>query len=171
MLESPTKVGDARPVIIFATEPLKVTLDHLGVTASYSRPRVSNDNPFSEALFRTCKYRPEWPSKGFSGIEAARDWVKRFATWYNGEHLHSGIRFVAPNTRHAGLTLLPDSGPADCSVMRRQPWSCRSLPARVFGIPRSNGGVAGCRRPRCIRRAQPSPGAGFGTACDARARS
>ena len=81
---------------------LKVTLEHLGVTASYSRPRVSNDNPFSEALFRTCKYRPEWPPKGFSDIEAARDWVKRFADWYNGEHLHSGIRFVAPNTRHAG---------------------------------------------------------------------
>ena len=52
---------------------LKVTLDHLGVTASYSRPRVSNDNPFSEALFRTCKYRPEWPSKGFADIEAARE--------------------------------------------------------------------------------------------------
>ena len=81
---------------------LKVTLEHLGVTASYSRPRVSNDNPFSEALFRTCKYRPEWPSKGFSDIEAARGWVARFANWYNGEHLHSGIRFVAPNTRHAG---------------------------------------------------------------------
>ena len=77
-------------------------LEHLGVTASYSRPRVSNDNPFSEALFRTCKYRPEWPSKGFSDIEAARGWVARFANWYNGEHLHSGIRFVAPNTRHAG---------------------------------------------------------------------
>ena len=59
---------------------LKVTLDHLGVTASYSRPRVSNDTPFSEALFRTCKYRPEWPSKGFGGIEAARDCVFRFAT-------------------------------------------------------------------------------------------
>ena len=69
------------------------------------------------------------------------------------------------------LTLLPDSGPAGSSVMRRQPWSCRPLPALVFGIPRSNGGVAGCRRPRCIRRAQPSPRAGFGTACDARVRS
>ena len=88
---------------------LKVTLEHLGVTASYSRPRVSNDNPFSEALFRTCKYRPEWPSKGFNDIEAARGWVARFANWYNGEHLHSGIRFVAPNTRHAGQdqTVLP----------------------------------------------------------------
>ena len=73
---------------------LKVTLEHLGVTASYSRPRVSNDKPFSEALFRTCKYRPEWPSKGFNDIEAARGWVARFANWYNGEHLHSGIRFV-----------------------------------------------------------------------------
>lgn len=81
---------------------LKVTLDHLGIRASYSRPRVSNDNPFSEALFRTCKYRPEWPSKGFGDIEAAREWVKRFGTWYNGEHLHSGIRFVTPNTRHQG---------------------------------------------------------------------
>ena len=42
---------------------MKVTMEKLGITASYSRPRVSNDNPFSEALFRTCKYRPDWPSK------------------------------------------------------------------------------------------------------------
>ncbi len=45
---------------------MKVTLEKLGIMASYSRPRVSNDNPFSEALFRTCKYRPDWPTKGFA---------------------------------------------------------------------------------------------------------
>mgnify|MGYP002712576071 CR=1 FL=1 len=45
---------------------MKVTMEKLGITASYSRPRVSNDNPFSEALFRTCKYRPNWPAKGFA---------------------------------------------------------------------------------------------------------
>ena len=43
---------------------MKVTMEKLGITASYSRPRVSNDNPFSEDLFRTCKYRPDWPTKG-----------------------------------------------------------------------------------------------------------
>jgi putative transposase len=50
---------------------MKATLEKLGVTPSYSRPRVSNDNPFSEALFRTCKYRPEWPTNGFASVEAA----------------------------------------------------------------------------------------------------
>ena len=80
---------------------MKVTLEKLGIIASYSRPRVSNDNPFSEALFRTCKYRPDWPSKGFATKTDAQAWVKSFAAWYNGEHLHSAIRFVTPNVRHA----------------------------------------------------------------------
>ncbi len=81
---------------------MKVTMEKLGITASYSRPRVSNDNSFSEALFRTCKYRPEWPTKGFTTKTDAQTWVKSFVDWYNGEHLHSAIRFVTPNTRHAG---------------------------------------------------------------------
>jgi transposase InsO family protein len=81
---------------------MKTTMEKLGITASYSRPRVSNDNPFSEALFRTCKYRPDWPSKGFATKTNARAWVKSFASWYNGEHLHSAIRFVTPDARHAG---------------------------------------------------------------------
>ena len=68
-----------------------------------SRPRVSNDNPYSEALFRTCKYRPSWPSKGFASKADAQAWVKSFAGWYNGEHLHSAIRFVTPDARHAGI--------------------------------------------------------------------
>lgn len=79
------------------------TLYRLGVVTSYSRPRVSNDNPFSEALFRTCKYRPAYPYQGFASLEAARDWVQQFVRWYNHEHRHSAIQFVTPHERHEGL--------------------------------------------------------------------
>lgn len=78
------------------------TLHKLGITPSYSRPRVSNDNPYSEAAFRTCKYRPEYPAAGFANIEEARQWVLAFVRWYNEEHRHSGIRFVTPAQRHRG---------------------------------------------------------------------
>ena len=81
---------------------MTVTMEKLGITASYSRPRVSNDNPFSEALFRTCKYRPDWPSKGFATKTEAQAWVKSCANWYDGKPLHSAIRFVTPTVRHAG---------------------------------------------------------------------
>jgi transposase InsO family protein len=98
-----------RPLVLHADNgspmkgaTMKVTMEKLGITASYNRPRVSNDNPFSEALFRTCKYRPEWPNKGFATKADAQTWVKTFAGWYNSEHLHSAIRFVTPNARHAG---------------------------------------------------------------------
>ncbi|MGF6862247.1 putative transposase, partial [Rhodobacteraceae bacterium MBR-64] len=98
-----------RPLVLHADNgspmkgaTMKVTMEKLGITASYSRPRVSNDNPFSEALFRTCKYRPDWPGKGFATRAEAQAWVKSFATWYNGEHLHSAIRFVTPDARHTG---------------------------------------------------------------------
>ena len=79
------------------------TLYRLGVVSSYSRPRVSNDNPFSEALFRTCKYRPGYPEQGFASLQTARDWVQRFVRWYNHEHRHSAIQFVTPHERHEGL--------------------------------------------------------------------
>ncbi|OSP51601.1 IS3 family transposase, partial [Pseudoruegeria sp. SK021] len=98
-----------RPLVLHADNgspmkgaTMKVTMEKLGIIASYSRPRVSNDNPFSEALFRTCKYRPNWPTKGFATKEDAQAWVKSFASWYNEEHLHSAIRFVTPNARHSG---------------------------------------------------------------------
>ncbi len=78
------------------------TLQSLGVVASFSRPRVSDDNPFSEALFRTLKYRPEYPSRPFASLEEARLWVEGFVRWYNTQHLHSAIRFVTPEDRHAG---------------------------------------------------------------------
>ena len=102
--------GITRPLVLHADNgspmkgaTMKTTMEKLGITASYSRPRVSNDNPFSEALFRTCKYRPDWPTKGFATKADAQAWVKSFANWYNGVHLHSAIRFVTPDARHAGL--------------------------------------------------------------------
>jgi transposase InsO family protein len=78
------------------------TLERLGVLASFSRPGVSNDNPFSESLFRTLKYRPEYPTKPFASLEAARNWVAGFVRWYNTQHLHSAIRFITPEDRHSG---------------------------------------------------------------------
>jgi len=77
-------------------------LQSLGVAASFSRPGVSDDNPFVEALFRTLKYRPEYPDLPFASLEAAREFIDRFVRWYNTQHLHGNIRFVTPAARHAG---------------------------------------------------------------------
>ena len=77
-------------------------LHWLGIEPSYSRPRVSDDNPYAEAVFRTAKYRPEFPVKGFAELDAARQWAVRFVNWYNDEHRHSGIGYVTPAQRHAG---------------------------------------------------------------------
>ena len=79
------------------------TLQALGVAPSFSRPAVSNDNPYSESLFKTMKYRPAYPSRAFESLLAARRWVGMFVHWYNHEHRHSAIRFVTPAERHAGL--------------------------------------------------------------------
>jgi transposase InsO family protein len=81
---------------------MQATLERLGVLPSFSRPGVSNDNPYSEALFRTLKYRPGYPSTPFATIAAAGAWVRDFMAWYNGAHRHSAIRFVTPDERHAG---------------------------------------------------------------------
>ncbi|MCY0996424.1 DDE-type integrase/transposase/recombinase [Myxococcus sp. MISCRS1] len=81
---------------------LLASLQWLGVTPSFNRPRVSDDNAFSEALFRTLKYRPSFPQRPFASAENAHDWVTRFVGWYNTEHLHSTIRFVTPDDRHFG---------------------------------------------------------------------
>jgi transposase InsO family protein len=77
-------------------------LQRLGVAASFSRPGVSDDNPYVEALFRTFKYRPEYPDAPFASLEAAREFVACFVNWYNHEHRHSNIRFVTPAQRHSG---------------------------------------------------------------------
>jgi len=77
-------------------------MQNLGVVPSFSRPRVSNDNAHAETLFRTAKYCPLWPERPFGDLVVARQWVQRFVTWYNGEHRHSGLRYVTPAQRHRG---------------------------------------------------------------------
>lgn len=102
--------GVARDQVILHSDngsPMKgatmlATLQELGVVPSFSRPSVSNDNPYSESLFRTLKYRSEYPEKAFIGLQAAREWVQGFVQWYNHDHLHSSIKFVTPEQRHIG---------------------------------------------------------------------
>lgn len=79
-----------------------ITLYQLGITPSNSRPRVSNDNPYAESLFKTLKYRPNYQPDGFESIEAARKWVNLFVKWYNSEHHHSGINFLTPDQMRSG---------------------------------------------------------------------
>ncbi len=99
-----------RPLVLHSDNgsPMKAatflaTLERLGVQSSFSRPRVSNDNPYSESLFKTMKYRPMYPYKGFADLNEARKWVNDFVNWYNLNHLHSGINFITPYQRHYGL--------------------------------------------------------------------
>ncbi len=79
-----------------------VTMQRLGVVPSFSRPRVSDDNPYSESLFKTLKYVPYYPSEPFKSIESAMDWLNWFVNWYNHERLHGEIQYVTPASRHAG---------------------------------------------------------------------
>ena len=82
---------------------MRAAMGELGVVPSFSRPRVSNDNAYAEALFRTAKYCPLWPERPFETIEQAREWVLRFAAWYNEEeHRHSVVKYVTPSQRHRG---------------------------------------------------------------------
>ncbi len=80
------------------------TLDKLGVAFSFSRPKVSDDNPYSESLFKTLKYVPEYPEY-FKSLGDAKQWTMKFVEWYNNRHLHSGIKFVTPADRHQGLDI------------------------------------------------------------------
>ena len=83
------------------------TLEKLGVIPSFSRPSVSDDNPYSEALFRTVKYHNSFPMLDkFENISSARVWTEKFVAWYNNDHLHSALKFVTPNQRHSGEDLL-----------------------------------------------------------------
>lgn len=100
MAKKPVLHGDNGSTLKATT--VLAMLNWLGVKPSYSRPRVSDDNAFAEALFRTAKYRPEFPAKGFGNLEQARGWAADFVRWYNFDHRHSGIRYVSPAQRHAG---------------------------------------------------------------------
>jgi transposase InsO family protein len=98
----------AKPVLhgdngsTFKASTVLAMLFWLQIKPSYSRPRVSDDNAFVESLFRTAKYRPEFPIKGFADLDAARAWARQFVNWYNYEHLHSGVRYISPADRHDG---------------------------------------------------------------------
>ena len=81
---------------------LALTLADLGVTKTHSRPHVSNDNPFSEAHFKTLKYRPDFPAR-FGSLEHARAFCKDFCDWYNLEHRHAGLALLTPHDVHHGL--------------------------------------------------------------------
>jgi putative transposase len=84
-----------------ASKPVALLLADLGVTKSHSRPHCSNDNPYSEAQFKTLKYRPEFPDR-FGSLEDAHAFCTRFFRWYNDEHRHSGIGFHTPADVHYG---------------------------------------------------------------------
>ncbi len=84
------------------SKPVAALLVDLDVTKTHSRPYVSDDNPYSEAQFKTLKYRPDFPAR-FGCIEDARRHCQRFFRWYNQCHCHSGIAFMTPATVHFGL--------------------------------------------------------------------
>lgn len=106
---------------------LKACLEGLGVLMSYSRPYVSDDNPYSESLFATMKTRPAYPRDGFGDIEQAQLWCAEFVTWYNEEHLHSSIGYVTPVQRHDGKSeaILAQRREVYANAKRRNPerWS------------------------------------------------
>ena len=110
------------------------TLQSLGVMPSFSRPAVSNDNPYSESIFKTLKYRPDYPHRAFENLFAARQWVGTFVHWYNHEHCHSAIRFVTPHERHAART--PRYCQSAWTSTKQQKQS--TLSAGV--VPRATGG-------------------------------
>lgn len=83
------------------SKPVAFLLADLGVTKTHSRPYVSNDNPFSEAQFKTLKYRPDFPQR-FGSLQDARAHCQAFFAWYNTEHRHSGIAFMTPEDVHYG---------------------------------------------------------------------
>lgn len=82
-------------------KPLSQLLVDLGIIKSHSRPHTSDDNPFSEAQFKTMKYRPDYPDR-FTSIEAARTWARAFFAWYNNQHYHSGLNLMTPVSVHYG---------------------------------------------------------------------
>ena len=133
-------------------------LADLGVTQSLGRPRVSNDNPYSEAQFKTVKYHPGFPGR-FAGIEEAKDFCRKFFKWYNTEHRHGGIGLLTPEQVHLGRALevienrrkvlaaayaaRPDrfvGGPPKAAEIPAEVWINRALPVTaVDGAESANG--------------------------------
>ena len=120
-------------------------LADLGITKTHSRPHVSNDNPFSEAQFKTLKYRPAFPER-FGAIQDARAHCHVFFPWYNFEHHHSSLALLTPSDVHHGLAeqrvargqrcwrlpmaRIPNASPAGFPSRRRAPQKSGSIPPR-----------------------------------------
>jgi putative transposase len=137
-------------------------MQDLGIVPSFSRPRVSDDNPFSEALFRTMKYRPNYPDRPFLSVEAAQIWVDEFVRWYNEDHQHSGIRFVTPAQRHDGHdgAILANRARVYAAARRRRPdrWTRTTRNWSPVAVVRLNP------RPAGVKEAAPTKPAAAGGA-------
>ena len=130
---------------------LKATLERLGILASYSRPGVSDDNPYIESLFGTMKSRVGYPKKPFATLDDAQAWVNRFVVWYNEEHRHSALNWVTPMARHTGSEreLLRRREETYRKARQRHPerWSrdirdCSPAPAVTLNPRKKNNDVA-----------------------------
>ena len=123
-------------------QTLLAMMQVLGVVPSFSRPGVSDDNPFSEALFCTMKYRPDYPDGPFASVEAAQSWVDGFVRWYNEDHQHSGIRFVTPAQRHDGtdIAILANRHQVYTETRMRSPqrWSGKTRNGSHIAVVRLN---------------------------------
>lgn len=134
------------------------TLQHLGVVPSFSRPSVSNDNPYSEAGFATLKGSPAFPEKPFADLPQARSWVATFVAWYNETHRHSALKFVTPDQRHRGedrdLLAQRDALYQAAKAENPERWSG---PTRNWKPPASVLLNPGKPRPRQDQSEEPSP--------------
>jgi transposase InsO family protein len=108
---------------------LAAKLAELGISLSFSRPRVSNDNAYVESWFRTMKYHQSYPVRRFRDLLSVRAWVDGFVEWYNTEHRHGGIKYVTPNQRHYG------EADAICSVRQRTYEKARQQHPRRWARP------------------------------------
>lgn len=120
-----------RPRLVDDLKPVAFLLADLGVTKTHCRPHTSNDNPYSEAQFKTLKYCPEFPER-FGSREDVRAFCQRFFTWYNSEHRHSGIGLLTPEDIHYGRAARVLAG--------RQ----NTLSACISATPRAVGEQAAC---------------------------
>jgi putative transposase len=108
---------------------LLATRQRLGVVPAFSRPAVSNDNPYSEALFTTLQYQPDWPAQPFDGLARARRGVEGCVGWYNEHHRHRALKFVTPGQRHRG---------EDHALLARRRHLRFSPSARARRLPRAS---------------------------------
>ena len=118
----------------------------LGVSLSFSRPRVSNDNAYAESWFRTMKYHQSYPLRRFRDLLSVRAWVDGFVDWYNAEHRHSGIQYVTPNQRHYG------EADAICSIRQQTYERARQRHPRRWARPPRDWS-----QPQIVRINQPRP--------------